>query len=170
MTDPRPGNPLQRLPLPALFVVIVVIWAGGRLVFAHGTIDATRVVLDVIGGVLIAAIATVGVGRRRRRLGGIDASLQYLRAVRTGDAPADADTTGWSTELDRSEARIRRQRWFIRVAGLLPFGLGVWAATMADSRVIGILLAVAMVAGWIFTEVSTPRAIARMERLRQTAR
>jgi len=166
MSDQRPGNPLQRLPLPALFVVIAVLWAGAQLVFAHGVIDGVRITIDAIGGLVVAAVATVGVGFRRRRLGGTDASLAYARAIRTGTLPEGAETAGWAEEIDRSERRLRMNRWVVRIGGLLPFGLGVWGAAEADSRVLGIVLALAMVAGWIVAEVSTPRAFARMERLR----
>lgn len=168
MSEQRPGTALQRLPLPVLFIAVAVIWAGMQLVFAHGVIDAFRIGLDVIGGLVVAAVTTLGIGLRRRRLGGTDASLSYASAIRSGVLPDGVDTAGWSEEITRSERRLRINRWIVRVGGLLPFGLGVWGATEADSRVLGIVLAVLMVAGWIWTEIATPRMLARMERLRSS--
>ena len=166
MSTPSPGNPLQRLPLPLLFLVIFVIWSGSRLVFAHGTLDPLRIGIDVVGGLVIAAILTAGIGARRRRLGGTDASLLFARAVRTGELPAGTDTAHWPEELDRTERRLRRTVWFVRIGGLLPFGLGVWGLTDPDARLLGAVLAVGMVAGWIATEVSLRRTTARIARLR----
>ena len=166
MSDQRPGNPIQRLPLPALFVVIVVLWAGLQTVFAHGTITVTTVGVNVAGGIVLAAILTFGVGMRRRRLGGTDASLAFMRSVRKGVLPEGVATEGWPAELDRTARATRRSRWIVRIGGLLPFGLGVWAATDPSSRAIGVLLAALMVVGWVAGEVSARRQLTRIDRLR----
>lgn len=166
MSDRRPGNPIQRLPLPAFFIVVVLLWVTLQTVFSTERVDAISVTVHVIGGIVFASIITVTVGLRRRRLGGAGAAVDFMHAVRTGSVPDGVDTSEWPAELDRTATTTRRQRWFVRIGGLLPFGLGVWGLTDPDARVLGIVLASAMVVGWVVGEVSSRRQLARVDRLR----
>jgi hypothetical protein len=166
MSDRRPGNPLQRLPLPAFFVVVALLWVTLQTVFSTEPVDAISITTHAIGGLLFATVLTVIIGLRRRRLGGADAAVEFLRAVRAGMVPEGVDAPRWISELDRTAVATRRQRWFIRIGGLLPFGLGVWGTTDPDARVLGIVLVVGMVAGWIVGEISSRRQLARIDRMR----
>lgn len=163
--SPR-GNPLQRLPLPALLVVVAALWIALRLVFSHEPVTPLTVGVRVGEGLLYGTVLTVVIGLRRRRLGGTDASVVFLRAVRTGEVPVGVDSARWRSELERTDRMTRRQRWIIRVGWLLPLGLGVWGLTEADSRALGGLLVVLAVAALVAGEVGARRQLARVERLR----
>ena len=166
MSAREPGGPLQRLPLPGLFLVVAALWTVLQLVFSNTPVTPASVVVHLLGGLVFAAILTTGVGLRRRRLGGADASVEYLRAVRSGVVPADADTERWPAELDHTARTVVRQRWIIRVGWLLPFGLGIWGTTEPDARLLGALLAVLAIAAVVVGEVSTRRQLARVAALR----
>jgi hypothetical protein len=166
MSNRSGGNPLQRLPLPALLPIVAALWVVLQLVFSDRPVTPVTVLVDAAGGIVFASILTVVVGLRRRRLGGADASVDYLRAVRSGSLPADVDTSRWGPELDRSARAAVRQRWFIRIGSLLPFGLGLWGTTEADARTLGVLLAALAVAAVVVGEVSSRRLLARVARLR----
>jgi hypothetical protein len=162
----RPGNPLQRLPLPAFFVVVLVLWVVLQTIFDDHRVDGISIGTRVIGGLIFASVLTFGVGVRRRRLGGADASIAYLRALKTGVVPPDVDTRAWPAELDRTAAATRRSRWVIRVGALVPIGLGVWGTTEPDARVLGVLVGVLGIAAIVAGEVLTPRQLTRIEHLR----
>jgi hypothetical protein len=166
VTDERRGNPLVSLPLPAFFVVALGLWVVAHVVFALGRVDEDALVGDVVGGLVFATVLTVFIGLRRRRLGGAENAVAYLRATRTGSIPDGVDVSHWPAEVEHTRRGLRRTLWFIRIGGLLPFGLGVWAATEADSRALGIVLAALMVAGWIGAEISVRRTSTRLDRLR----
>jgi hypothetical protein len=162
------GGPLQRLSLPALYLVVAALWTVLQLVFSDRAVTPVSVVVHALGGLVFAAILTAGVGLRRRRLGGADASIEYLRAVRSGVVPQEADTDRWPAELDRTARTTVRQRWIIRIGALLPFALGIWGATEQDSRLLGVLLAVLAVAAVVVGELSSRRQLARVTALRST--
>lgn len=162
----EPGGPLQRLPLPVLYFVVAALWTVLQLVFSDRPVTPTSVVVHVLGGLVFAAIMTTGIGLRRRRLGGADASIEYLRAVRSGVVPPEANTGHWPAELDRTARTTLRQRWIIRIGALLPLGLGIWGTTEQDARLLGALLAVLAVAAIVVGEVSTRRQLVRVAALR----
>ena len=166
MTDERRGSPLQRLPLPAFFVAVLVLWVVLQTVFSDRPTDGVSIATRVLGGAVFATVLTVGVGLRRRRLGGADASIAYLRALKSGVVPPDVDTNAWDAELDRTAAATRRSRWVIRIGSLLPLGLGIWGATVPDARTVGIILIVLAVAAIVAGEISAPRQLARIDRPR----
>jgi hypothetical protein len=156
---------LQRLPLPIFFFVAMGIWVAGQLIVA-GRIDPIRITVDAIGGLVFASIFTGSLAVRRRRLGGADEYLQYARAMRSGTVPGGVDTSRWPAALDASERRIRRYRWLIPLLALLPIALGVWGLTDPESRVIGGLLIVLMIAAVIVAEAFVPRDLAKVSRIR----
>ena len=168
MSTHEPGGPLQRLPLPALYLVVAALWTVLQLVFSNRPVTTVSVAVHVLGGLVFAAILTAGIGLRRRRLGGADASIEYLRAVRSGVVPPEADTERWPAELDRTARTTVRQRWIIRVGVLLPLGLGIWGMTEQDARLLGALLAVLAVAAIVVGEVSSRRQLVRVAALRST--
>ena len=116
---------------------------------------------------MFASIFTGSLSVRRRRLGGADAYLQYARALRSGSVPEGVDTSDWPAALDASERRIRRYRWSMPILALLPIALGVWGLTDPESRVVGGLLIVLMVAAVTAAEAFVPRDLAKVNRIRQ---
>lgn len=158
---------LRELPLPALFLLMAGLWIVLQLIVHSGGITVVTVVSTTVGGLLFSAVMTSLVAAARRRLGGPQRVTAFAAALRTGRAPAGADTSRWRQELDRLDRTRPRRTALLICISLLPIALGVWALTDADARPLGLLLLLLLTGLDAAVLLSVPGQRRRVQRLRQ---
>jgi hypothetical protein len=127
---------IRRLPLPALLPILFVVVGG--LYFLIGLLTSPEEPMPgrLVGTLVYAIIFSVGFGIliavRRRKAGGADAVTAMQRTIRTGEVPADADTTSWIPELERYRVRYRRNRWAVPIMFVVFAALCVTLALSAS--------------------------------------
>jgi hypothetical protein len=153
-------------PLRALFVVCLVVCA--TLFWLATGHDERSIVVGLVFGLFVAGVGTAAVAVARRReqaRTGIGAGAGWsaaIRAMLTGDAPADASLDeGLLTMVTRRRTQLRRLPWIFSVMALLYLVFAI-RQPHADTIVIAALWSALSVVNWIQRVRDAPR-LARLE-------
>lgn len=155
--------------LPVLFL-----FAGG-LWFVIGLLVSPRdmsLLGRAIGTVFYAGVMTaffgVWISQARRRAGGATELTDVQRGLQRGEVPEDADLGRWSATVDEHHRQLRRSRWFGPVVFGVMVVLAIWLALTGTPWW---WFGVAFFVGFLlFSVITTPRALAKAEVVREELR
>ncbi|MDT0232119.1 hypothetical protein [Curtobacterium sp. BRB10] len=155
--------------LPVLFLF------GGGLWFLIGMFVSPRdmsLLGRAIGAVFYAGAMTaffgVWISRARRRAGGTTQLTDVQRGLKRGEVPEDADPATWSATVDEHHRQLRRNLWFGPVVFGVMIVLALWLAlTSTPWWWFGVAFFVGFL---LFSVITTPRALAKAEVVREELR
>lgn len=164
---------LRSLPMPVLLPVLFL-FAGG-LWFLIGMFVSPRdmsLLGRAIGAVFYAGAMTtffgVWISRARRRAGGTTQLTDVQRGLKRGEVPEDADPATWSATVDEHHRQLRRNLWFGPVVFGVMIVLAFWLAlTSTPWWWFGVAFFVGFL---LFSVITTPRALAKAEVVREELR
>jgi len=155
--------------LPVLFLFAGGTWfVIGLLVSPRDMSLLGRVVATVFYAGVMTAFFGVWISRARRRAGGATQLTDVQRGLKRGEVPEDADLGRWSATVEEHHRQLRQSLW----SGPVVFGVMIvlalcLALTSTPWWWFGVAIFVAFL---LFSVITTPRALAKAEVVREELR